>query len=399
MKLPVTGFLTMAILGLAPALAGHLAVRIAPAQEVRLEFDLDARVLFFPQVHNARGAWNRPAVQRQIVTCQYVLARFLWEHPDYAVFDEGRRNRTRATLPLEDRAQVLAAFPEGGLPASMAELKPGQREVLLELGAGKVVLALGRLPEIHEAIPYALESVLDQAIRTHLAKVGGVFGKLDAAAGDIVMGQREQATADHVKGFLAGHPHRKALIIYGSAHDFRPYFKDLPYAEVSGLAGVFWSARKEEKKAQAETPPAPPAAGHRTPLMEAIIARDPRRVGELLAQGADPRAKDDHGYTPLLLAGLVQDPAILDLLLAHLAPADLAAPVALIREDTLKTYEDPIHFFEEASAHTLAVDYFELIQRLKAFASSAPAAPGKAQAPGGPDPGEGFLSRFLPPAY
>jgi ankyrin repeat protein len=43
-------------------------------------------------------------------------------------------------------------------------------------------------------------------------------------------------------------------------------------------------------------------ASQRTPLMEALLSGQPRMARWLLRQGADPRAKDAEGYTPLLLA-------------------------------------------------------------------------------------------------
>ena len=56
-------------------LGAQITVRIAPAQEFKLEFDPDAQVLFYPQIHYAKGLSEQD--KATVLVSQFALVSFL----------------------------------------------------------------------------------------------------------------------------------------------------------------------------------------------------------------------------------------------------------------------------------------------------------------------------------
>ena len=393
------------LLGLAaarPGFAARTMVRLssAPGGHFFLEFDAHAKVLFFPQEHDAEdlGLVDRQAVLRS----QFALATFLNENRQYAVFMEGSVDYAPADWEAFAGKEFQANFTDSAFPPTLDGLTRRQGSTLMRLGGPLIHYGLKILPEIHAAIAPEEARRLDVAIEAHMRRTGQTFETLDATGMGIVLGQREAAAARHVKAFLAAHPDRQALVVFGAAHEFSPHFAGLAYGRVETAAPAPAEESKEVAHGAEADAPSPLSAGsvdalqpnHRTRLMNAVTARDAHRAEALLAQHhADIRIRDRMGYNALILAALDNNPGMLKLLLRHLAPADVHMPVTLVEGDLVKTHEDLIALLEEKNLERGA-DFFEVIQLLKAFAkASAPAKQGPTTPPGF----LGDLSRFLPP--
>ena len=393
------------LLGLAaarPGCAARVPVRasLMTGEGFFLEFDPDARVLFYPQVHYEEDATASDLAE--VLDSQFALAAFISEHRQYAVFVEASYDYPQELREAADEKAVPDIFPGGAFPPFLDELDSLQITYLTEKGAPMTLYKLGILPEIHAAMPPAEARRLDNAILAHMRRTGQVFETLDATGMDLVLRQRDVAVAKQVKAYLAAHPDRKALIVFGGAHDFSPYFAGLAYGRVERVAPAGESKEVAHGAGAVPAHVPPPGPGivdalqpnHLTRLMNAVAGRNLKAVETLLGLHADIHFRDHMGYNALILAALDNDPAMVKLLLGRLTPADVRLPVTLVEGDLVKTHEDVIALLEEKSLET-GKDFSEVIGLLKAFVKG-PGTPRKT-GPATPPGFMGDLSRFLPP--
>ena len=366
-----------------PGRAGQVTVPLAEHRAIELEFDDQAQVLLFRQIHN-RAEPSR-AVRRRIHLSQYALARFLWAHPEYVVFDE---------LPEGHREELPAGFVAGRfpglvLPEAFERLTRGQRMMLRMEGGAAVVRAMGRIPAIHPCFTSAEDKAIWARIQSRLRSRGTIR---DPAGRALLGREREVLAAGKVKAFLEANPARKVLLVFGANHEFRQHFEGIRFGEFTGMEAIVGlrAARGEsgevrsgpgvetkgDTKASAAGAPAAgvdaPEADHRTPLVHAILAQRPERVRALLAAGADPRHRDFHGLRPLDYAALGNDVPILELILGRLALSDVEAPVLLRAADSgqgprVRQFENVLALVEDCWERDGGEDFSEVIRALEDF--------------------------------
>ncbi len=390
-------WLSVSAHGFAGRVLVHLSLK--PGGHVFLDYDPEARVLFFPQAHYSDEL--DPAGKLSVLRSQFSLARFLCENPHYEVFLEGSHDYGPADREAAVGKDFHASFAGGAFPTVLTDLDRTQKTRLFRMGAPMILYGMKILPEVHAAIPPGEGRKLDEAIEAHLQRTGQTFETMDHAGMDLVTRQRDAAAAKQVKAYLASHPDKKVLLVFGAAHDFRPFFEGVAYAQVEEEAAPPAEESKEPARGAGAGAPLPASSAivdalqsnHRTRLMNAAADGKPRLVEEMLGYHADPRIRDRMGYNALILAGLGRHMEVLEVLLKHLAPADVRMPVTLSEGDMVKTHEDVIALLEERNEERGA-DFHEVIMRLKAFAGSSPA-PGRG--PANPPGFTGDLSRFLPP--
>ena len=280
--------------GLQAGLAGQVVVTLAPGRQAKLEFDGEAQILFFPQIHAVPDMSRKD--RREALLSQYCLATFLRQNPHYEVFVEGELEGGPEPLSEESSAFIQGLFPGRDLPGSLAALTEHQEEFLVRAGGARVLFYLGLIPGLHAAVPEALERTTHLELGEGFAKSGRTFDLSDPRTEALVKDVRERGVADQVRKFLASQPTKKVLIVFGMAHDFRSYFPGSAYAEFTGLElfedwrrlhpGPEQGESKGERKdpSHPAAPSAPPGmkligidklqANHRTRLMNAVTAQN-----------------------------------------------------------------------------------------------------------------------------
>lgn len=372
-----------------PARAGQVTAPLAEHRAIELEFDDQAQVLHYRQIHNIPEPSR--AVRRRIHLSQYALARFLWAHPEYVVFDELPEGH-REDLPA---SFVAGRFPGLVLPEAFERLTRGQRRMLRMEGGAAVVQAMGRIPAIHPCFTSAEDKAIWARIQSRMRSHGTIR---DPAGRALIGTEREVLAAGKVKAFLKANPARKVLLVFGASHEFRQHFEGIRFGEFTGMElivglravrGASGEVRtgpgletKGETKASVAGPTSEgvdtPEADHRTPLVHAILAQRPERVRALLAAGADARRRDAHGLRPLDYAALGNDVPILELVLDRLALADVEAPVVLPATDPggadgtgqgpqVRQFENVLALVEDCWERDGGEDFSEVIRVLEEF--------------------------------
>ncbi|MDR3669788.1 MAG: ankyrin repeat domain-containing protein [Holophaga sp.] len=403
------------ILAAQVCLAGQVRVQLGPSSGFTLEFDAEAQVLFYPQIHTAPNISLHE--RATILVSQFALATFLKANPQYEVFSEGSYGLGPEDFPTYSNKSVHDLFPGLAFPEDFSQWFDRKQSALIHAGAPSLLFCLGVLPRVHAAIPPETRRLLDLELLEHYERTGTSFETIDKAGEEILLGKRERATSENVKRFIADHPSKKVLLVFGMGHDFREYFIGSSYAQISGLERLKeWQLSgggdvpegKEERKEPAS--PEERAAridasqdNHQAQLMEAVSATDLPRVQALLAQGADVRLKDNRGYNALLLACLDANLPMVRELLRHLTPVDVLAPVSLFEEGVIQTFEDILMVLEKENAKP-GRQYYEVMKCLRDFSTpprSKPGATGTSRK-AHPAPAPGFLgdlTTHLPPGF
>ena len=352
------------VMGIQACLAGQVQVKIASDRQITLGFDAEAKILFYPQVHDLPGLTGEG--RTEVLRSQYCLATFLKENPHYDVFLEGERDTGRLPLTEKEAKGIERGFPGLALPGCMAELNAWQQSVLIKWGSPPLLFYLGKLPRTHAATPENQDREALREVYERGQKVGKRIDFSDPRSVELLMDVRERGAVENVNKFLAANPTHKVLLVYGMGHDFRKYFHAEVYAEFTGMeAFKSWEKSrpaKEEGKAETKeerkdssAPGTPSATGidklqgnQRTRLMNAVTDQDLAKVQMLLGAEADVRAKDKRGYNALLLAALEGNEPIVEALLNRLDPKDVMAPVTLFKGEILCSYVDSLMVLEEA---------------------------------------------------
>jgi hypothetical protein len=351
-------------MGTQVCLAGQVQVKIAPDRQITLGFDSEAKILFYPQVHDMPGLTGEG--RTEVVRSQYCLATFLKENPHYEVFLEGERDTGRVPLSEKQAKGIEGGFPGLALPGCMAEMNAWQQSILIKWGAPPLLFYLGKLPRTHAATPERQDREALREVYERGQKVGKRIDFNDPRSVELLMDVRERGAVENVNKFLAANPTLKVLLVYGMGHDFRKYFSAEVYAEFTGMEafkswGMSRPAKEEEKAETKEERKDPRAPGipfatgidklqgnQRTRLMNAVTDQDLVMVQMLLGAKADVRVKDNRGYNALLLAALEGNEPIVEELLIRLEPRDVMAPVTLFKGEILCTYVDSLMVLEEA---------------------------------------------------
>lgn len=225
-----------------PCQAGRATVRLDEASRLELQFDSDARVLVFPQLH-----WtDEPELDERTTSCilisQFALATFLQANPDYELFVEASDDYLPEAYDklctkdfLDDFKEI---FPKLAFPPSLTELSPDQADKLMRLGAPPLLYFMNRVKRVQGAIPFAESKALDEAVYARLETTGTATARIDEAGYEILTDQREQAAAKRVKAFLAENPERKVLLVFGASHDFSGHFAGMDFAVVTGMEAI-----------------------------------------------------------------------------------------------------------------------------------------------------------------
>lgn len=418
-----TRLLLWGVLAAQFCLGAQVTVRISPTHEFKLEFNPDAQVLYYPQIHTTENLSRKD--RAAVLVSQFALLSFLKANPHYDVFAEGSLDYGPAEFPKLSDESFHGVFPGLKCPETLDQWKGLMQPAIINLGAPMVLFALGVMPRVHGAMPVETARLLDLELLAHFKSTGTSYATMDRGGWEIVCDKREKATAAHVKKFIASHPSRKALIVFGMDHDFRKHFTGSSFAEISGLEALKeWDparrpadeGKEDERKDGEESkepasPGVPPDAdgpeliasvdafqdNRRTQLMNAVSGKNLNLVQSLLAQGANVRLKDEHGYNALLLAGLGANVPMVEELLRHLTPADVTAPVTFHEEGASRSYKDILTFLEQKN--TLhGHDYYDVLKCMKDFS-----APPRSRAPGKshpkvvpPEPAPGYLSSWIP---